>query len=67
MIINTQLSDCLDKSGNKTKELILSYFNKSGEISYLKYVIPKDQLYNWYYARPGDVPTLCTHHGMVSV
>ena len=56
MIINTQLSDCLDKSGNKTKELILSYFNKSGEISYLKYVIPTDQLYNWYYAKPGDVP-----------
>jgi DNA polymerase elongation subunit (family B) len=54
MIVSTQLRDSLNIQGDATKQLVLSYINNEGTISYLTYDIPINQLYTWKYAKRGD-------------
>ncbi len=54
MIVNTELRDALNEQGQPCKQLVLSYINKEGNISYLSYNIPAYQMYQWKYAKRGD-------------
>lgn len=56
MIVNTETRDALDMYGRPSKEIVLSYINKQGKISYLTYVIPAEQMYQWSYVRRGQNP-----------
>lgn len=49
MIINKEQIDVNDSEGNLTKMLIISYVNKEGNISYLKWQIPTSELFEWSY------------------
>lgn len=49
MILNIEQSDKLIK-GQPGKELIISYINKEGEISFMRYEIPQWQMFNWAYS-----------------
>jgi DNA polymerase elongation subunit (family B) len=55
MIVNTELLDVINSNKEKTKQIILSYVNKEHGISTIEYVIPKEDLYSWKYAKGGDV------------
>lgn len=55
MIVTTELRDVLNAQGVPTRQLVLSYINEQGGISFLTYDIPVDQLYQWKYAKRGDV------------
>ena len=55
MIVTTELRDVLNAQGVPTRQLVLSYINEQGGISFLTYDIPIDQLYQWKYAKRGDV------------
>lgn len=50
MIVSKQQRDCIDDNGNLTKELIISYVNKEGNISYLRYKVPFEQMFAWKYS-----------------
>lgn len=48
MIVNIEQADKLVE-GQLSKELIISYVNKTGTISYLRYSVPPSQMFNWVY------------------
>ena len=54
MIVNTEIRDALNEQGAPCRQLILSYINKEGTISFLSYNIPASQMYQWKYAKRGD-------------
>ena len=56
MIVTTEIRDVLEQAGTPTKQLVLSYINKEGNISYLTYNIPSSQMYQWKYAKRSDIP-----------
>lgn len=56
MIVNTELRDSLDNNGNVCKQIVLSYVNSEGKISFLTYNIPANQMYQWKYAKASDRP-----------
>lgn len=49
MIINKEQIDINDSNGNLTKQLVISYVNKEGGISFLKWQIPQSELFEWGY------------------
>ena len=49
MIINKEQIDSNDSNGNPIKLLIISYVNKEGKISYLKWQIPATEMFEWVY------------------
>lgn len=49
MIVSKEQRDYVDENGNVSKNLIVSYVNKSGEISFLDYKVPFDQMFGWKY------------------
>lgn len=49
MIVNKQQIDTWDSDGNQRKQLVISYINPSGKISYLQWLIPQDQMFEWGY------------------
>lgn len=56
MIINTEIRDALTEQGEPTRQLVLSYVNTQGNVSFLTYNIPVNQLFQWRYAKRGDTP-----------
>ena len=56
MIVTSELRDVLNEQGQPARQLVLSYINKEGTISYLTYIIPPSQMYQWKYAKRGEVP-----------
>ena len=56
MIINTEIRDALTEQGEPTRQLVLSYVNAQGNVSFLTYNIPVNQLFQWRYAKRGDTP-----------
>ena len=56
MIINTEIRDALTEQGEPTRQLVLSYVNSKGNVSFLTYNIPVNQLFQWRYAKRGDTP-----------
>ena len=56
MIINTEIRDALTEQGEPTRQLVLSYINSQGNVSFLTYNIPVNQLFQWRYAKRGDTP-----------
>lgn len=56
MIVTTEIRDVLNTQGEPAKQLVLSYINKEGNISYLTYILPADQLYQWKYAKRTETP-----------
>lgn len=54
MIVSKELRDTLNEQGAPTKQLVLSYVNESGQISFLTYNIPASQMYQWKYTKPRD-------------
>lgn len=56
MLVNTELRDVLNEYGKPCKQLVVSYINNQGKISYLTYNIPDSQMYQWKYAKRSDVP-----------
>ena len=56
MIINTEIRDALTEQGEPTRQLVLSYINAQGNVSFLTYNIPVNQLFQWRYAKRGDTP-----------
>lgn len=55
MIINRELRDWYDQNGNPCKELIVSYVANNGNIKYLRYSIPENQLFEWEYSHRSDL------------
>lgn len=56
MIVNIEVKDVLCKDGASSvpsKGIYLSYVGDDGEISFLTYAIPSDQMYQWVYAGRG--------------
>lgn len=49
MIINKEQIDTVDQNGNLAKALIISYVNKDGNISFLKWIIPESEMFEWQY------------------
>ena len=49
MIINKEQIDTNDSNGNPVKILVISYVNKEGKISYLKWQIPATEMFEWVY------------------
>ena len=43
MIINTEIRDALTEQGEPTRQLVLSYVNSQGNVSFLTYNIPVNQ------------------------
>lgn len=56
MLVNTELRDSLNEYGKPCKQLVVSYINNQGKISYLTYYIPENQMYQWKYAKRSDTP-----------
>lgn len=56
MIVTSEVRDTLNERGEPTRQLVVSYINKEGGISYLTYMIPPDQMYQWKYAKRSEVP-----------
>lgn len=54
MIVTTEVRDTLTAQGVPARQIVLSYINEHGGISFLTYDIPADQMYQWKYAKPGD-------------
>lgn len=49
MIINKEQIDTVDSNGNLAKALVISYVNKDGGISFLKWLIPQSEMFEWVY------------------
>ena len=49
MIINKEQIDTVDSNGNAAKALVISYVNKEGGISFLKWMIPQSEMFEWVY------------------
>ncbi len=56
MIVTTELRDVLNEQGQPARQLVVSYINSQGTISYLTYIIPPNQMYQWKYAKRGETP-----------
>lgn len=56
MIVTTEIRDVLNEQGQPARQLVLSYINKDGGISYLTYIIPPSQMYQWKYCKRGETP-----------
>lgn len=54
MIVNTELRDCINGEGKPARQLVVSYVNAQGGISFLTYVIPQWDMFNWRYAKRSD-------------
>ena len=51
MIVNKEQLDAYDNNGNLVKDLIISYVNKEGNISFLKWQIPVEEMFEWKYTK----------------
>lgn len=49
MIISKEQIAITDQQGNKTKKLVISYVGKDGQIKFLQYPIPTNQMFEWRY------------------
>lgn len=49
MIVSKEQIDTNDSNGNPVKMLVISYVNKEGKISYLKWQIPASEMFEWVY------------------
>lgn len=49
MIISKEQIDTVDSQGNAVKQLVISYVNKDGGISFLKWQIPASEMFEWVY------------------
>lgn len=49
MIIHKEQIDCILPDGTPSKKLLVSYVDKEGDIKFLQYPIPKDQMFEWKY------------------
>lgn len=56
MLVNTELRDVLNEYGKPCKQLVVSYINQQGKVSYLTYNIPDSQMYMWRYAKRNEMP-----------
>ena len=56
MIINREVRKCILADGSAGYELMISFVNKEKKISYLRFPIPREWMYQWRYARPGVYP-----------
>lgn len=54
MIIDKEQIDSMDSQGNPVKDLIISYVNKEGKISFLKWQIPASEMFEWAYTNRGN-------------
>lgn len=54
MIINKEQIDSVDSEGNLVKDLVISYVNKEGTISFLKWQIPQSEMFEWAYTNRGN-------------
>ena len=50
MIIHKEQVDCILPDGTPGKKLIVSYVDKEGNVKFLQYPIPKEQMFEWKYA-----------------
>lgn len=50
MIIHKEQVDCILSNGQPGKKLIVSYVNKEGNVNFLQYPIPQEQMFEWKYA-----------------
>lgn len=50
MIVSKEQRDFINDKGEKQTELIVSYVSKDHKISFLRYPIPKDQMFIWKYS-----------------
>lgn len=55
MILNTQLVDTTYE-GFATKELIVSYIDKNGDVAFLQSVLHPSELFKWDYAKGREIP-----------
>lgn len=55
MIVNTEIRDALAADGQPCKQLVVSYINKEGGVSFLSYNIPPDQMFQWKYAKRNEM------------
>ena len=49
MIIHKEQIDCILSDGTPGKKLIVSYVDKEGNVKFLQYPIPKEQMFEWKY------------------
>ena len=49
MIVNKEQIDIVLQNGEKAKKLVVSYIDKEGQIKFLQYPIPSDQMFEWHY------------------
>ena len=49
MIIHKEQVDYVFPDGSQTKKLLVSYVDKEGEVKFLQYPIPKEQMFEWKY------------------
>lgn len=49
MIINKEQIDSVNEQGQPCKQLVISYVNRDGGISYLKWNIPESEMFKWVY------------------
>lgn len=56
MIVNREVRDSIGADGYPGKEIILSYVNKEGKISFMRYAIPREWMYQWRYLKDGYAP-----------
>lgn len=50
MIIHKEQVDCILPDGTPSKKLIVSYVNKEGNVEFMQYPVPKEQMFEWKYA-----------------
>jgi len=56
MIVNKEIRDVINENGMLSKQQVISYIDKNGNIQYLTYEIPKTEWYNWTLAKANDNP-----------
>lgn len=49
MIIHKEQIDCILPDGTPSKKLIISYVDKEGNVKFLQYPVPTDQMFEWRY------------------
>lgn len=49
MIIHKEQVDYVFPDGTQSKKLLVSYVDKEGEVKFLQYPIPKEQMFEWKY------------------
>lgn len=49
MIIHKEQVDFVFPDGTQSKKLLVSYVDKEGNVKFLQYPIPKEQMFEWKY------------------